>query len=218
MNVYTKEPNTPPLASMIWMHGLGADASDMAGLAAQYPISALPIRHVFMNAPMRAVTINGGMHMPAWYDIVGFELTDREDDAGIKESAKQINAAIQSQLDAGMSENQIILAGFSQGGAMALHTALHCPHALAGVVALSGYLPLATQSQFHLPRKTPFFMGYGRFDNVVLPEWTAYSYKLLQANGYQNLSIKDYPMEHSICQSEINDLGDWLKSLLGEKA
>ncbi|KTD49657.1 phospholipase/carboxylesterase [Legionella quinlivanii] len=218
MNVYTKEPDTSPTASVIWMHGLGADASDMAGLASQYPISALPVRHVFMNAPVRPVTINGGMHMPAWYDIVGFELTDREDGEGIKESEKQINAVIQSQLETGMTEKQIILAGFSQGAAMALHTALNRPQAIGGVVSLSGYLPLASECQFHLPRETPFFMGYGRFDNVVLPEWTNYSCRFLESRGYHDLTIKDYPMEHSICQSEINDLDSWLKRLLGEKA
>jgi phospholipase/carboxylesterase len=219
LKFHLKESPLPAKACVIWMHGLGADASDMAGLAAQLPLANLALRHVFIDAPVRPVTLNAGMLMRAWYDILGMQLTSREDKPGILTSQNQILEVIQSQLDAGFTEEQIVLAGFSQGGAMALRTALHCKMNLAGVIALSSYLPLAGECQPDLKKDTPIFMGYGQFDPLVLPDWTLQSSQWLAANNYQQLTLKRYPMEHSICMEEINDVYNWLNTqVLGVQA
>lgn len=206
-----KEPQQPAQACVIWMHGLGADASDMMGLSDQLLINDIPIRHVFLDAPMRPVTLNGGMMMPAWYDIVGMELNDREDKPGIEDSERNINQVIESQLTDGFTAEQIFLAGFSQGGAMALHTALNTSIPLAGVIALSAYIPLASDTKPKLEKSTPFFMAGGQFDPLVIPKWTQQSKEWLIANGYEHIAFHQYPMEHSVCLEEIRDLSMWLK-------
>ncbi|MBI2785761.1 MAG: alpha/beta hydrolase [Legionella longbeachae] len=210
MNVLINESQAPSKACIIWMHGLGADASDMMGVADELTMADMPLRHVFINAPMRPVTLNGGMVMPAWYDIVGIKLIDREDKEGIEQSAMMIRKVMDDQLNDGFSFNQIFLAGFSQGGAMALYTALHTTARLAGVIALSAYLPLAADSRLKLDKSTPFFMGSGQFDPLVLPQWTEQSKDWLLDKGFKNISNFNYPMEHSICLEEIKDLSLWL--------
>lgn len=210
MSVYIKEPQEQAQACVIWMHGLGADASDMVGLADQLMVNDVALRHVFIDAPSRPVTLNGGMVMPAWYDILGMELVDREDKQGIEQSEVLIRQVMDSQLNDGLELEQIILAGFSQGGAMAIHTALHTQGRLGGVIALSGYLPLAGHTNPVLDPKTPFFMGAGQFDPLVLPKWTQQSRDWLVDKGYTYLSYHQYPMEHSICFEEIKDLSLWL--------
>ncbi len=209
LSVYMKEPQAPAQACVIWMHGLGADASDMIGLADQLTTVA-EIRHVFINAPMRPVTLNNGMMMPAWYDILGLELVDRQDKEGIVQSETIIRKVMDEQLNDGFSFEQIFLAGFSQGGAMALHTALHTPACLGGVIALSAYLPLAEHSRPKLDKNTPIFLGSGQFDSLVLPKWVEMSKDWLLNNGYVHLTDHRYPMEHSVCLEEINDLSRWL--------
>lgn len=196
------------------MHGLGADGSDMAGIASYPALESLPLNHVFMNAEIRPVTINGGVSMRAWYDIVGLTSSDREDKQGILQSQAQIMTVIQEQIEAGFREEQIILAGFSQGGAMSLYTALHSERNLGGVIALSAYLPLALESKPILSKDTPIFIGSGRFDTVVLPAWTEQSSLWLQKEGYTRVTQHDYPMEHSICPQEIEDISIWLQSWL----
>lgn len=210
MSVYVKDSQQPAQACVIWMHGLGADASDMAGLAEQLMLPQKAVRHVFMDAPKRPVTINGGMVMPAWYDIVGTELVDRIDIQGIEDSKSMIRGVLEAQIQEGMRYEQIFLAGFSQGGAMALQTALSTPHRLGGVVALSAYLPLGEHSPLLLDKKTPFFFGSGQFDPLVLPVWTAQSRHFIASKGYEQISVHQYPMEHSICYEEIVDLSHWL--------
>lgn len=210
LNVRLKEPSSPAKACVIWMHGLGADATDMAGLA-DYPLLAnLPIRHVFIDAPVRPVTLNGGMSMRAWYDIIDMTLTGREDKPGVTQSYQHILAVIDAQITAGFHSEQIILAGFSQGGAMALYTALHCELPLAGVIALSSYLPLASDCQPVLAKTTPIFLALGQYDPMVLPEWTRKSEHYLRDSGYNQLTFRQYPMEHSICLDEIEDIAAWL--------
>lgn len=210
MNVYVKEPTKPAQACVIWMHGLGADASDMAGLADELRLGELAVRHVFMNAPMRKVTLNGGMVMPAWYDIQGTRLVDREDKEGIEQSEQQIRQVMHEQFQQGFLPSQVFLAGFSQGGAMALHTALTTPETLGGVIALSAYLPLSQHTQPVLKQSTPFFMGAGSFDPLVLPQWSMQSKEWIINHGYESVTYHQYPMEHSICMEEINDLSQWL--------
>lgn len=205
-----KEPSAPAQACVIWMHGLGADASDMAGLADQMTVANVALRHVFINAPMRPVTLNNGMVMPSWYDIIGFELTDRQDKAGIEQSELVIRKVMDEQLNDGFVFEQIFLAGFSQGGAMALHTALHTAARLGGIIVLSAYLPLADHTRPKLDKRTPIFMGSGTFDPLVLPKWVEMSEDWLLNNGYTNISKHQYPMEHSVCMEEIKDMSLWL--------
>lgn len=209
MNVYIRKPEQQAQACVIWMHGLGADASDMASLAEQLLVDEVALRHVFLDAPMRPVTLNNGLTMRAWYDITGMKLTDREDQEGILKSAGFIRQVIDSQITEGFSSEQIFLAGFSQGGAMALYTALHTPMQLAGVIALSAYLPLADQCKAELPKKTPIFMAGGQYDPIVLPVWTTQTAQWLTTTGYQ-VSLHNYLMEHAICAEEINDLSKWM--------
>jgi len=210
LSVSIIEPKARAQACVIWMHGLGADSSDMKGLAGQLTMNDVALRHVFIDAPRRPVTLNAGMVMPAWYDITGMELIDREDQEGIKQSELLIRKVMDEQLKDGFAYNQIFLAGFSQGAAMALYTALHTAEQLAGVVALSAYLPLAAQTKPLLEKNTPFFMGSGQFDPLVLPKWTTMTKEWLLANGYNQLTNFLYPMEHSVCFEEIRDLGFWL--------
>jgi phospholipase/carboxylesterase len=210
LSVYVKEPSSKAQGCVIWMHGLGADASDMMGLVEQLRLNEVALRHIFLDAPVRPITINGGMVMPAWYDILGGELVDREDKVGIDQSHLLICQAISTQLDDGFEPNQIFLAGFSQGAAMALHTALLSSGRLGGVISLSGYLPLAAHTQPVLDKMTPIFMGCGQFDPIVLPTWTQQSKEWLLAREYKDLSFHLYPMEHSICFEEIKDLSTWL--------
>ncbi len=209
MNVYVKEPQQQAQACVIWMHGLGADAQDMAGLAAQLPVT-VAIRHVFIDAPVRAVTINNHMPMRAWYDIVGIKLTDREDREGIFQSEAMIRDVIDSQLAEGFVSEQIFLAGFSQGGAMALFTGLQMTTPLAGIITLSAYLPLGDVCRMTLNKGTPIFAAGGQYDPIVLPAWTKQSVKGLQARGFEQITWHEYPMEHAICAEEVKDLAQWL--------
>lgn len=217
MNVYVKDPQQPAQACMIWMHGLGADANDMVGVANQLRLTA-PVRHVFMDAPVRNVTINNHMPMRAWYDIVGTTLTSREDREGILQSQGLIQNVINQQIEAGFQSSQIFLAGFSQGGAMALFSAVNSQAPLAGVIALSAYLPLFSECQSILHKETPVFMAEGRFDPIVLPDWTASACRWLRSSGFEHVAYHQYPMEHSICVEEIRDLVSWLNSKLSRMA
>lgn len=211
LNVYVKEPQQQAQACVIWMHGLGADAQDMAGLAAQLPVT-VAIRHVFIDAPVRPVTINNHVPMRAWYDIVGVKLIDREDHEGILQSELMIRQVIDSQLAEGFVSEQIFLAGFSQGGAMALFTGLQMATPLAGIIALSAYLPLATVCNMSLDNRTPIFAAGGQYDQIVLPAWTKQSVEGLQSRGFQQITWHEYPMEHAICAEEVKDLARWLNT------
>jgi len=216
LTVYITEPPTAAQAVVIWMHGLGADAGDMSGLAEQLNLPQVAVRHVFMNAPLRAVTLNNGMLMPAWYDIVGLELIDRQDKEGIEESKLQICQVMEEQYAAGFKPQQVYLAGFSQGGAMAMYTALTTATRLGGVIALSGYLPLADRLQPQLDLSTPFFLGSGQYDPIVLPKWVKMSADWLLEKKYVHLTQHQYPMEHSVCMDEIRDLSVWLSQRVAE--
>jgi len=211
LNVYIKEPQQPAQACVIWMHGLGSDAQDMAGLASQLSVT-VAIRHVFLDAPVRPVTLNNGMSMRAWYDIVGMKLTDREDREGILQSEAMIRHVVDEQIAEGFISEQIFLAGFSQGGAMALFTGLQMEKPLAGVIALSSYLPLAATCKRSLDSKTPIFAANGLYDPLVLPDWTQQSIEFMTSRGFQHITWHKYPMEHAVCADEINDLTRWLNT------
>jgi phospholipase/carboxylesterase len=208
---------TAPSAAVIWMHGLGADGSDFAGLVPELNLSGCrPIRFVFPHAPSMPVTINGGYVMPAWYDIRGANLVAQQDAQGIERSRQAIEALIEHEASRGIPHERIVLAGFSQGCAMALHTALRFPHKLAGVIALSGYLPLAERfaAERHAANAdTPIFMAHGTMDPVVVLARAEESRHLLTQHGHP-VSWHTYPMPHSVHPQEIQDISDFLQEVL----
>jgi phospholipase/carboxylesterase len=202
---------------VIWLHGLGADGNDFAGLVPELDLTGCPaIRFIFPHAPAIPVTINGGYVMPAWYDILGTDLISRQDAAGIRTSEKAITALIEREMARGIPASRIVLAGFSQGCAMALHTGLRFPQALAGIMALSGYLPLAehfaaerTAANAH----TPIFMAHGSQDPVVAPARGEASRDLLVRLGYP-VQWHSYPMPHSLHPREVADIAVFLSQVL----
>jgi len=210
LNTYVKEPAQPAQACIIWMHGLGADAQDMVGLAEHLDLD-VAVRHVFIDAPVRPVTLNNGMPMRAWYDIFGMQLTNREDREGVLQSDDMVRQVIASQLADGFSDGQIFLAGFSQGGAMALFTGLRTETRLGGIIALSSYLPLAEECQLVQDKNTPIFLAGGQFDTMVLPLWTQKTVSHLRAQGFQQITAHEYPMAHAVCAEEMQDLAQWLR-------
>ena len=209
MKTYTIEPDLPAQACIIWMHGLGADAQDMMGLANALHIK-IPVKHVFLDAPIRPVTLNNGVPMRAWYDIVSLTEREKEDKAGVLASVTGIEAVIQAQLEDGFQSRQIMLAGFSQGGAMALFSALQSQVSLGGVIALSAYLPLMADIDLRQAPTVPIFMAAGLFDPVVVYEFSQKSRNYLQQHGYSRIDWHEYPMEHAISSQEIEDLSAWL--------
>ncbi len=210
-----------PTASVIWLHGLGADGHDFAGLVPELDISNCPpIRFVFPHAPSMPVTVNGGYVMPAWYDILGPDLVSQQDAAGIQASERAIVALIAQEVARGIPAERIVLAGFSQGCAMALHTGLRLPHRLAGIMALSGYLPLADRlaGERHTANgSTPVFMAHGTQDPVVVIARGEASRDALAALG-QPVEWHSYPMPHSLHPREISDISAFLTRVLGPAA
>jgi phospholipase/carboxylesterase len=207
-----------PEAAIIWMHGLGADGNDFVPLVRELDLSGLPgIRFVFPHANTMPVTINGGYVMRAWYDITGTDLLRREDEAGLRASQAQVEALIAREKARGIPASRIILAGFSQGCAMALQSGLRHPETLAGLLCLSGYLPLAAQAATERTREslaTPIFMAHGRADGVVPFDRAEQSRGLLTSMGY-NIEWHDYMMQHSLCLEEVQDISAWLRKVLG---
>ena len=206
-----------PSAAVIWLHGLGADGNDFVPIIPELRLEGCPgIRFVFPSAPSMPVTVNGGYVMPAWYDIVGRNLMDQEDATGIHRSATSIVELIEREASRGIAHDNIVLAGFSQGCAMALHIGLRFPHKLAGIIALSGYLPLAMSlntEKHSANQNTPIFMGHGMYDAVVVPERAEASYAALEKMGYQ-VNWNEYPMEHSVNREELMDISRFLQSVL----
>ena len=202
-----------PSAAVIWLHGLGADGNDFAGLVPELDLSNCPpIRFVFPHASSIPVTINNGYVMPAWYDILGMDMVSRQDAAGIHTSAQAITALIENEVARGIPHVRIVLAGFSQGCAMALHTGLRYSRQLAGIVALSGYLPLADTlaGERHAANAhTPIFMAHGSMDPVVLPARGEVSRDLLSNLGH-TVHWHSYPMQHSVHPQEVADISAFL--------
>ncbi len=200
--------------AVIWMHGLGADANDFVPIVGELDLNGCPgIRFVFPNAPTMPVTINGGYVMRSWYDIVSTDLVRREDEAGLRQSQAAIEQLIEREIARGIAAERIFLAGFSQGCAMTLQTGLRYSKKLAGMICLSGYLPLANlfeQERHAANQNTPIFMAHGLVDNVVPLQRAQQSRELLTAAGYA-IEWHDYMMPHSVCEEEILDLGRWLR-------
>lgn len=203
--------------SIIWMHGLGADGNDFVPLVKELDLRGCPaIRFIFPNAGTMPVTINNGYVMRSWYDILTSDLVRREDEGGLRASQAQIEALIAREKARGIPASRIILAGFSQGCAMTLQTGLRHPEQLAGLMCLSGYLPLADKTAAErtpASLATPIFMAHGTADPVVAIARAEQSRDLLTGMGYQ-VEWHAYRMQHSLCQEEINAIGAWLKKVL----
>ena len=212
------ETGPSPRWSILWLHGLGADGHDFAPIVPELVRPGWPaLRFVFPHAPVRAVTVNNGMRMRAWYDIRNFSADelgggDRADSAGVYESIVQVEALVKREAGRGIPPSRQVLAGFSQGGAIALSAGIRRTDPLAGIVALSTYLPMAPQAGADLKPQAlrqPLFMAHGSQDPVVPPAAGEHSRKVLEQLGFQ-LQWHQYPMGHAVCPEEIRDLGDWL--------
>ena len=213
LETVTVETGPQPAYTIIWMHGLGADGHDFEPLVPELQPGLPALRFVFPHAPVRPVTINNGYAMRAWYDIAGIDRRSAEDFKGISESAEAIGGLIHREHARGINSDRILLAGFSQGGAMALHLATRHPDTFAGIIALSCYLPLARD--FAKVRNTanlatPIFMAHGTQDPVVPYMLADESRQLLEGAGYR-LEWHDYAMPHSLCEPEVTDLRSWLR-------
>ncbi len=211
------ETGPNPTHAVVWLHGLGADGNDFAPIVPELRLPAgRSIRFVFPHAPVQPVTINGGRAMRSWYDILVPNLMRMEDDRGIRESEQAVLALIQRENDRGIPSANIVLAGFSQGCAMTLHTGLRATEKLAGLMALSGYLPLADMvaaERNPANAATPIFLAHGLYDPVVTSDRAQATLDRLKALGYQ-VEWHTYPMPHSVCPQEIQDVSAFLSKVL----
>lgn len=211
------EPERLADAAVILMHGLGADGHDLETLVFELKLPPdAAIRWVFPHAPIRPVTLNGGMPMRAWFDIIGLDRRSEEDEAGIRESGDKIRDLVHREKERGVPADRIVLAGFSQGGAMALHTGLREGERLAGVLALSTYLPLArrVEAEAHPANAgVPIFMAHGTADPIVPIALGEGSRDRLRSQG-REVEWHTYPMPHSVCAEEVADIREWLRGVL----
>lgn len=219
MNLHPIEIDTAPSprASIIILHGLGADGNDFVPFCHELDLSDIgPVRYVLPNAPVMPVSINGGYSMPAWYDILPATNERREDEASLRRAHVALNALVDAEIARGIPASRIVVIGFSQGCAMALMVGLRYPQRLAGIIALSGYLPLlnTTQAEAHASNhSTPIFMAHGQSDDVVQMSRGEQARDHLQSSGYE-VDWHTYPMAHSLCMDEVNDINDWLLQVL----
>lgn len=204
-----------PGASVIWLHGLGADGHDFEPIVPELDIpGTLPLRFIFPHAPIRPVTINGGMEMRAWYDILSLDTTGRADAGGVQESTAILEALVDREIERGIAADNIVIAGFSQGGAIAINAALHTTRRLAGLMALSTYIPLPGEiSASRGNREVPVFMAHGSFDPMLPMQWGRASADRLIEMGF-DVEWHDYPMAHAVCPDEIRDIRRWLLAVL----
>ena len=220
----TIETAPNPTASVIWLHGLGADGHDFEPIVPQLGLpDALPVRFIFPHAPPIPVTLNGGYIMPAWYDIKQNDLGIEHDSTGIRNSAKDIQVLLEQEVMRGIPSNRIILAGFSQGAAMALHVGLRQAEPLAGLIVLSGYLLMPEQTdQFAdqlvptsapTSNSAPLFMAHGVHDPVVPFSLGEHARRTIESLGYA-VQWHSYPMEHNVCPEEIGHIGTWINTVL----
>jgi phospholipase/carboxylesterase len=209
------ETGADPERGIIWLHGLGADGNDFAAIVPELDLPDAPIRFVFPHAPMQPVTINAGMVMRAWYDISD-QAIRREDERGVRASQALVEALIERERKRGTKASRLVLAGFSQGGAIALQTGLRRGERLAGIMALSCYLPLADRLAAEANaanRDVPIFMAHGTYDPIVPFPRAMASRDALARLGYE-VEWHEYPMPHSVCPEEIDDIGAWLRRVL----
>jgi len=211
------ETGRDPQRTVLWLHGLGADGRDFVPIVGELDLAEVPIRFVFPHAPTQAVTINNGMVMRAWYDILGNDLARREDERGVRTSQGLVEALIARERSRGVPSAKILLAGFSQGGAIALQTGLRHPEPLAGIMALSTYVPIAATLEAErnpANARVPIFMAHGTQDPIIPLAHARRSHELLERLGYA-VEWHEYPMPHSVAPQEIRDIGAWLRRVLG---
>jgi phospholipase/carboxylesterase len=206
-----------PTISVIWLHGLGASGDDFVPIVRELDLAGLPaIRFIFPHAPTMPVTVNNGYVMRAWYDIVGADLSRREDEAGLRASQVMVEQLIAQEQARGVPAERIVLAGFSQGCAMTLQTGLRHPEKLAGLLCLSGYLPIHTTvaaERHPANQQTPIFLAHGRTDQVIPIARAEQSRDMLKSLGYP-VEWHEYMMPHSVCQDEVEDIGAWMRRVL----
>jgi len=204
-------------AAVIWLHGLGADGHDFVPIVSELKLPAgLNIRFIFPHAPLRPITINQGYSMRGWYDITRLDIANRDDEAGIIESSAILTRLCDEQAAQGIAAKRIVVAGFSQGGAIALYAGLRYSRTLGGIMALSTYLPMQQRLQQEATaanHDTPIFMAHGQHDDVVALQFGLQTRSLLQQQGYR-VQWHDYTMGHSVCTEEIGDISDWLGNVL----
>lgn len=217
LQTLTYETGDSPKSAIFILHGLGASATDFVPVARELDLRAVgDVRYVFPFAPVRPVTVNGGMSMPAWYDILGVDLVRREDEKSLRESATDLQALIDREIARGIPASRIVLGGFSQGCAMTLLAGLRAPQRLAGLLGMSGYLPLAATTaaeRSDANRDVPIFLAHGRTDPVVPYARGIATRDALVELGHA-VEWHEYPMQHSVCQEEIDDVQDWLLKVL----
>jgi len=214
-----RETGPEPTASVIWLHGLGADGYDFDPIVPALRLPGGPeVRFVFPHAPVRPVTINNGIEMRAWYDIIAIQRGAREDEAGIRESAEAVAALLRREEGRGVAPERVVLAGFSQGGAVALHAGLRYPQKLAGIMGLSTYLPLRSSAgEFSAAnRGTPIFMAHGSLDPVVPAMLGEESAQFLAEAGHP-VEFQSYEMPHAVCPQEVEDIRNWLGQQLAAR-
>ena len=200
--------------SVIWLHGLGADGHDFEPIVNELTLTQ-NIRFIFPHAPEMPVSINNGMIMPAWYDIKAAQIDSLQDEIGIKQSQDLVLALITREIERGVKSENIILAGFSQGGAIALHTALRYEKSLAGIMGLSTYLPLADTVANEINnanKNTPVFLAHGIHDPIIPIQLATNTQATLNQLGY-TVELKKYEMEHSVCIEEVEDISNWINSV-----
>lgn len=203
---------SPVSGSVIWLHGLGADGHDFEPIVPELRVSCGALRFVFPHAPVRPVTINGGIPMRAWFDVISLERGRQQDERGIREAQGQLQALIRRENERGIPTEKIVLAGFSQGGAIALHTGVRYPERLAGLIGLSTYLPLdwTVDAEAHdANRQTPVFMAHGAFDPLVPPVLGSGTRDLLLERDYA-VEWRTYPIPHAVCADEVAHVGAWM--------
>ncbi len=207
------ETNKAPTHAIIWLNCLWSTCQDFLPIGKQFKIPYyLAIRFIFPHAPVQPVTLNNGIEMRAWYDITSLDRNSNQDVNGIRQSEQQLITLIQQQTEQGIPANHIFIAGFSQGGAMALHTGLRYPKKLAGIIALSTYLPLADHlktERHNSNHQLPIFYAHGEFDPVIENDFVTTSYETLTALNYP-VDMFYYPMAHTVCNNEIADLSKWI--------
>jgi len=208
-----RETAEKPSAAVIWLHGLGADGYDFADVIPELELpKSLAIRFVFPHAPIMPITVNNNYKMRAWYDITDLHLDKNPDIKNIEENSKFVAELIDAEAEKGISPEKTLLIGFSQGGVMVLHTAIHYPKKLAGVASLSSYFP-TTMPKDGVNSKVPIFFGHGNHDNVVPPDLGEKAFEIFKANG-NPVERYTFPMMHSVCIEELKILGKWISKLL----
>lgn len=212
LNAFVIDVREQPTACIIWLHGLGSNGHDFEPIIPELNLpSHLSVRFIFPHAPKRVITINGGLRMPAWYDIFAHDIDQKVDTKQLEASANDIAKFVDREIENGISSERIIIAGFSQGGAVAYQLALSYPKKLGGLIALSTYFATKKTIEYHPANKTlPFFIGHGSDDSIVPEMLGQQAYTILKEKKYK-VDYHSYPMEHSVCMEEVKDISRWIQ-------